>query len=185
MNVVYIGTSLDGHIADKNGGIDWLSCIPNPDHSDFGFADFMSGMDALVMGRNTFETVLSFDGPWPYAKHVFVLSNTLKEVPEKVKDKATVVSGDLKTVVTSINENGYKKLYIDGGKTIQSFLREDLIDEMIITTIPVVLGSGTPLFNNLDKPIHFDLVDTEILLGQMVKHHYRRIASRTATTVTG
>ena len=133
------------------------------------------------MGRNTFETVLGFDCPWPYSKHVFVLTNSLTTVPDKVKDLATVVSGDLKDVVAAIHSKGYKNLYIDGGKTIQSFLRQNLIDEMIITTIPVVLGGGTPLFSNLEKPIDFELVGTEILLGQLVKHHYRKIYNRSSS----
>ena len=82
-NIVYIATSLDGYIADKEGGLDWLNCVPNPHQDDMGFVDFMNSIDALVMGRNTFETVCGFDMPWPYNKPVFVLSNTLKSIPEK------------------------------------------------------------------------------------------------------
>lgn len=67
-NIVYIATSLDGYIADRDGGLDWLHSIPNPDHSDFGWAEFMAGVDALVMGRTTFETVCGFDCDWPYNK---------------------------------------------------------------------------------------------------------------------
>jgi len=180
MNTVYIATSLDGHIADKNGAIEWLSSIPNPDGSDLGFADFMNRMDALVMGRNTFETVLAFDCPWPYAKHVYVLSTTLTSqfVPDKVKEFVTVVSGNLTDVIASIHAKGHKNLYIDGGKTIQSFFQQNLIDEMIITTIPVVLGGGIPLFRDLERPVDFELVGVEVLLGQLVKHHYRKIARR-------
>ena len=180
MNTVYIATSLDGYIADKNGGIDWLSSIPNPEGSDFGFADFMNRIDALIMGRNTFETVLGFDVPWPYNKHVFVLSNSLTTIPETVQDKATLVSGDLKDILTAIHVKGYKNLYIDGGKTIQSFLQENLVDEMIITTFPILLGGGTLLFRPMEKCIDFELVEggTEVLLGQLVKHHYRKIVKQ-------
>ena len=74
-NIVYIATSLDGYIADKSGKLDWLHSIPNPDNLDFGFADFMNRIDAIVMGRNTFETVCGFEGMWPYSKRVFVLKN--------------------------------------------------------------------------------------------------------------
>ncbi len=71
-NIVYIGTSLDGFIATLDGGVDWLNEVPNPDQSDFGFQDFMDSIDAVVMGRKTYEKVLSFDCPWPYSKKVFV-----------------------------------------------------------------------------------------------------------------
>ena len=84
-NYVYIATSLDGFIADKDGGLDWLMEIPNPDKSDYGFAEFMNTVDALLMGRKTFEIVVSF-GQWPYTKPVFVLSNSLKEIPDNFFD---------------------------------------------------------------------------------------------------
>lgn len=143
-NIVYIATSLDGYIAGPNNEMDWLHQVPNPDGSDFGFANFMANVDALVMGRNTFEMVLSFGVEWPYNKPVFVLSNTLKSVPEGYQDKVFLVQGALPTVVEQLHQQGYQRLYIDGGKTVQSFLAEDLIDEMIITTIPVLLGAGIP-----------------------------------------
>lgn len=172
-NYIYIATSLDGYIATKDGGLDWLSEIPNPDNSDFGFADFMSKIDALIMGRNTFEKVLSFD-EWPYDKPVFVLSKTLGNVPNSVRGKAKIIQGDVKAIVITLAERGFKNLYVDGGKVIQSFLREDLIDEMIITRIPVVLGDGIPLFGHLDKQITFTLVKTESLNKELVRCHYIR-----------
>ena len=93
-NSVYIGVSLDGYIADKDGGLDWLDFIPNPEGSDMGYYEFMSGIDALVMGRNTFEVVDGFDIDWPYKKPVFVLSNSLTEVPEKYKGKVYLLGGE-------------------------------------------------------------------------------------------
>ena len=81
-NIVYIATSLDGYISDKDGGLEWLQMVPNPDNLDFGWADFMSRIDAIVMGRITFETVCGFDCDWPYSKPVFVLSNTLTSLPD-------------------------------------------------------------------------------------------------------
>lgn len=88
-------------------------------------------------------------------------------------DKAEIVAGDIKDITSNLNKKGFMNLYIDGGKTVQSFLREGLIDEMIITRIPILLGSGIPLFGKLDKPIRFDEVETEILDGLLVKSHYR------------
>lgn len=173
-NIVYIATSLDGFIADKNNNIDWLHEVPNPEGSDFGFADFMARVDALVMGRNTLEIVLSFDCDWPYTKPVFVLSNSMTSVPEGYEDKVVLVKGELNQIVADLRSQGFNELYIDGGKTIQSFLKEDLIDEMIITTIPVVLGGGISLFGDLDQPIKFRHVEAERLLECLVKNTYVR-----------
>lgn len=98
-NTVYIAASLDGYITDRDGSLDWLHNIPNPDNSDFGFSEFVARMDALVMGRVTFETVCGFEGAWPYSKPVFVLSNTLDSVPTRLDDKAEVVRGPLQNVL--------------------------------------------------------------------------------------
>ncbi|OBT16952.1 diacylglycerol kinase [Vibrio sp. UCD-FRSSP16_10] len=173
-NIVYIATSLDGYIADKNSNIDWLHDVPNPDGSDFGFADFMARIDALVMGRNTLNMVLSFDIDWPYSKPVFVLSNTLKTVPEHLKDKVFLVNGDLNSIVRDLKQQGYNDLYIDGGKTVQSFLQQDLIDELIITTIPIILGGGITLFGSLDEPLKFKHLQSERLVDHMVKNTFIR-----------
>lgn len=172
-NYIYIATSLDGYIATKEGGLDWLSEIPNPDQSDFGFGDFLAGIDCIVMGRNTYEKVLTFD-QWPYPKKVFVLSNSLKEVPAQLMDKVELVSGNVNEVIETINRQGFERIYVDGGKVIQSFLKEDLIDEMIITRIPVILGGGIPLFGELSEPVKFTHVKTEVLAGSMVKSYYSR-----------
>jgi len=173
-NYIYIATSLDGFIATVDGGIDWLNDIPNPENSDFGFSEFMSGIDALVMGRNTFEKVLSF-GFWPYEKPVFVLSNTLQSIPEKYKKKAELINGDVKDIVKELNSRGFLNLYIDGGKVIQGFLREDLIDEMFITLVPVLLGDGIPLFGKLPQHLDFRNTGTKDLNDILVKNHYIRI----------
>lgn len=173
-NIVYIATSLDGYIADKDGGLDWLHAIPNPDNLDFGWGAFMERVDALVMGRTTFETVCGFDCEWPYTKPVFVLSNTLTKIPSPYNDKAEIVSGPLSQVIDTINAKGFSQLYIDGGKTIQSFYDADLIDELIITQIPILLGGGTPLYGQLSEPLAFEHVDTTVHLNAMVQSHYRR-----------
>jgi len=173
-NSVYIATSLDGFIATKDGGIDWLLEIPNPDQSDYGFAEFMSGIDAVVMGRITFEQVLTF-GDWPYTKPVFVLSQTLDVVPAGSAGEIEIVSGDIRSLVDQLKKRGFRNLYVDGGRTIQSFLEEDLIDEMIITRIPVLLGNGIPLFGKLPECQRFVLKKTEILNDQLVKSDYCRL----------
>ena len=148
-NIISIATSLDGYIADKDGGLDWLHSIPNPENLDMGWADFIDRIDALVMGRKRFEKVCSFDCEWPYRKPVFVLSDSMKSIPEGYEGKAEPIKGSVSEVIEAIHQKGYNHLYIDGGVTVQSFLKEDLIDEIIITIIPILLGGGIPLFGEL------------------------------------
>lgn len=173
-NKVFIATSMDGFIADRDGGIDWLHSIPNPEQNDMGYGAFISGIDALVMGRNTFETVCGFDIDWPYTQPVFVLSNSLTTIPEKFRDKAELVRGPLKEVLQEIHDRGYEQLYIDGGKTIQSFLKEDLIDELILTTIPILLGGGIPLFSELSQPMEWECVESKLFLDKVAQNRYIR-----------
>lgn len=174
LNSIFIATSLDGYIADRNNRIDYLSQFPNPNKDDLGYADFMKNIDAILMGRKTFEMVCSFDIEWPYEKAVFVLSNRMKVIPQPYSSHARLISGAPKKVLADIHLMGYRRFYIDGGKTIQSFLQEDLIDEMIITQIPVLLGGGTSLFGELKIPLWFECHHTEIFLNKIVQNHYRR-----------
>jgi dihydrofolate reductase len=172
-NTVYIAQSLDGYIADKNGGLDWLNNIPNPENNDFGFADFIENIDAIVMGRNTFQKVLTL-GDWPYTKPVYVISSSLNKIPNELSDKVTILNSNPSELVKRLNQKGHKNLYIDGGLLIQSFLSEDLIDELIITTIPILLGGGIPLFGDLNNSMKFSHVKTEVLLNSLVKSYYKR-----------
>lgn len=174
MNKVFIATSLDGFIADKDGGIDWLHSIPNPEGEDMGYNQFISSVDAIVMGRTTFETVCGFGIDWPYQIPVFVLSHTLGEIPEAYEDKAHLLKGPPREIVNTIKEKGYENLYIDGGTTIQRFLKEDLIDQLIITTIPILLGGGSSLFGSLDKHLSFKHVKSTQFLDCIVQNEYVR-----------
>ena len=173
-NKVFIATSMDGFIADQHGGIDWLQLVPNPEGDDMGYSAFMNEIDALVMGRHTFETVCNFDMDWPYKKPVFVLSETLKTASTELPQNVFLLSGSPVEVLNKIHDRGYYHLYIDGGKTIQDFLRSNLIDEMIISTIPVLLGNGIPLFSKISGPLQFDLIESKVYLGQIAQMHYRR-----------
>ncbi len=173
-NIVFIATSLDGYIADKDGGVDWLHSIPNPENLDMGYVELNDRIDALVMGRKTFEKVCSFDCDWPYSKPVFVLSNSMESIPDGYKGKVEPIKGSLSEVMESIHQKGYKHLYVDGGVTVQSFLNEDLIDEMIITVIPILLGGGIRLFGELPIQMEFEHVKTEVFLSAIVQNHYRR-----------
>lgn len=173
-NIVYIAISLDGYIADQDEGLDWLNNYPNPEANDFGFSDFMAGIDALVMGRKTFEMVASFGGGWPYPVPAFVLSGSLKEVPKALSGKVEVVQGELSNIVGQLNARGLNNLYIDGGFTIQNFLAADLIDELIITRLPILLGGGIPLFGTLEEPVMFEHLKTETFGNGITQSKYVR-----------
>jgi dihydrofolate reductase len=139
-----------------------------------GYVEFTNGIDALVMGRKTFETVVGFDVPWPYNKPVFVLSNKLKEIPDSHKEKAFLVKGTLTEILELIHKKGYGRLYIDGGTTIRSFLKEDWIDKIVLTTIPILLGEGSSLFGDLPNELKFELTETKTFLNQISQRHYKR-----------
>lgn len=148
---VFIATSLDGYIARKNGDIDWLVKFSPPtgddEDKDCGFSKFFSSVDVLVMGRNTYEIVSSFD-TWPYqGKRVVVLSSTLTSVNEQ----AELFKGDITHLVEKLHADGIKHIYVDGGATVSQFLNADLVDQMIISLIPVVIGSGIPLFSKINN----------------------------------
>ena len=170
---VYIATSLDGFIARKDGNIDWMLNIENPSNDDYGYADFISTIDAIVMGRGTFEKVLTFSS-WPYDKRVFVLSTTLKDAPKQLKGKVNLLSMTPREVLSFLTKEGYSSIYVDGGKTIQNFLMDDLIDELIVTKIPVLIGSGIPLFNFLPHALRFKHIETKAHPNGLVKSHYTR-----------
>jgi dihydrofolate reductase len=175
-NMVYIACSMDGFIAKIDGNIDWLLEIPNESNNDYGFGEFMERVDGIIMGRNTFEKVLEIQpNEWRYSKTVFVLSNTLKNIPERLKSKVEIINGDLTIILEELKERNINNLYVDGGKTIQSFLKHDLIDEMIITTIPIILGNGMPLFGVLNKEIKFYIEKTEYIDRNIAMNYYKRI----------
>jgi dihydrofolate reductase len=171
-NSVYIATSLDGYIADADNGIAFLDTYPIPEGTDMGYDAFMSNIDALLMGRKTFETVLGFGIEWPYQKPVFVWSHTLYTVPKDLETKVQLVSGDTQEVLQAIHEKGYERLYIDGGKVIQSLLKENLIDEMIITTIPVILGTGISLFGETNGILKFKCIQSKVFENGLSQNVY-------------
>lgn len=173
-NKVFIATSIDGFITDRDGKIDWLHSISNPDDDDFGYKQFISDIEAVVMGRNTFETLLNFNIEWPFQIPVFVLSSSLTELPKELSEKVQLLKGDLKVILEHIHKKGYGKIYVDGGKTIQGFLKDDLIDEMTITIIPILLGTGRPLFSDDIQRLDFECVKTELFLNRIVQNKFIR-----------
>ena len=169
---VYVGTSLDGFIAREDGDIGWLVKFENQEVHD-SYKEFISRIDAMVIGRGTFEKVLTFP-TWPYEKKVFVLSTSLKQIPDTLKGKATLLSMKPAELLSYLSGEGFSNIYIDGGKVIQSFLKEDLIDELIITKVPVLIGTGIPLFGYLDNDLPFEHIRTDTYSNGLVKSHHER-----------
>ena len=169
----YLGVSMDGFIAGPDGDLSWLEGTPNPTNSDLGYSAFMESIDAIVMGRNTFDTVVAFEGDWPYTKPIIVLSSSLQQVPDKAV-RAELSASSPTELVEELAARGMTKLYIDGGAVVTSFLQEGLLDELTATTLPVVLGGGTPLFGPLDESVWFDHISTQVLLGALVQTTYHR-----------
>lgn len=172
---VFIATSLDGYIARPDGGIDWLNQANAavPEGEDCGFAGFMATVDVLVMGRNTFEQVLGF-GEWPYgATRVVVLSRKGVEIPVELADRVSTSAEEPAQLVARLAAEGARNFYIDGGKTIQAFLVAGLINELTITTIPVLLGEGVPLFGPLESDVDLTHVATNAYPFGFVQSRYR------------
>ena len=145
---VFIATSLDGYIARPNGDVDWLDTANAavPKGEDCGYGTFIQSVDALVMGRNSYEKVLSF-GVWPYGDTpVTVLSRNPIVFPDSVPKTIQHSSETPRELCERLSDLGVGHIYVDGGNTIQRFLTAELIDELTITVIPVLLGDGIPLF---------------------------------------
>jgi dihydrofolate reductase len=171
--IVYVGTSLDGFIARTNGEFDWLSKFAN-DEAIRAYKELINRIDAIVIGRGTFEKVLDFPS-WPYDKKVFVLSTSIKEPPAAIREKATILSMNPKELLDHLSALGYSNIYIDGGKVIQAFLKEDLVNELIISKAPVLIGSGIPLFGFLDHDLEFKHFRTDICSNGLVRSYYERV----------
>lgn len=137
----FIATSIDGFIARSDGSLDFLSIVERPDQ-DYGFGEFFASVDALVIGRNTYETALTF-ADWPYAgKRCVVLTH--RETPSVHGEQ--FFAGEPAALVEQLGLSGAQRLYVDGGAVIREFLTENLIDDLTLSIVPVLLGSGIALF---------------------------------------
>ncbi len=171
---VFIAASLDGFIARENGDLDWLTGQPSGDpDEDYGYSSFIDTVDVLVMGRHTYEKVRSFD-IWPYQDlHVVVLSTQKPEVPDELKKNVEVRNLSPRDVVKKLSDEGFQHAYIDGGRTLSQFLNAGLLDELIITRIPVLIGNGIPLFEKIDQDIHLVHEESASFDNGFVQSRYR------------
>jgi len=169
---VFIAASVDGFIARKDGAIDWLLARDDP-AEDHGYADFLLGIDGLVMGRGSFEAVAGFEG-WPYDLPVVVLSRSLATapVPDHLRGRVRFRDQTPSEAMASLAAEGWRRVYVDGGKIVQSFLREGLIADMVVTRVPVILGSGRPLFGPTECDIPLAHLWTKTFPSGLVQSCY-------------
>jgi dihydrofolate reductase len=165
---VFIGTSVDGFIARPNGALDFLDAGGGEPH---GYQEFIDTVDALVIGRNTYEIVLKFD-TWPYGnKPVFVLSTRALD-PAPAGAVVEQMSGNPAEIVSQLEARGLRHIYVDGGITIQRFLRAGLVHRLIITRVPVLIGEGVPLFAKLPRDIKLRHIATRSYESGLVQTEY-------------
>ncbi len=170
---VFIGTSVDGFIARLNGSFDFL---PEGGGEPHGYNEFFASVDGLVIGRKTFEIVLALP-EWPYGdKRVIVLSTQKLDLSKVPAGRVEQMQGPPREIASQLESRGMRHIYIDGGVTIQRFLREGLIQRLIITRVPVLIGEGIPLFGSLPKDIRLEHVQTQHYAGGLVKTEYRIVS---------
>ena len=167
---VFIGVSVDGFIARPNGALDFL---PKGGGQPHGYDEFMAGIDTLVIGRKTFETVLAYP-KWPYGdKRVVVLSSGTLDLSAVEGGRVEQMSGDPAQIAAKLARSGTRSVYVDGGVTIQRFLRAGLIQRLIITRVPVLIGQGIPLFGALPRDVRLRHVATQAYASGLVKSEYQ------------
>jgi dihydrofolate reductase len=175
---VFVGVSLDGFIARPNGDLDWLMGEGGGDSAEYGYNEFIAGIDAIVMGRKTFEKVLTFD-KWYYGtKRVVVLSGRLLDLSTAQVRGGVVeqMAGSPAEIASKLAASGARHLYVDGGITVQQFLRAGLIHRLIISRLPVLIGEGIPLFGSVPGDIRLRHVATRTYPGGMVQSEYETIS---------
>lgn len=169
---VFVGASVDGFIARPDGALDWLPT----DAEAHGYDEFIASVDTIVIGRHTFETVLGFDA-WPYgAKRVVVLSSRPLDLSAATARGGIVeqMGGPPAEIVAGLTARGAQHVYLDGGITVQRFLRENLVDRLVVTRVPVLIGQGIPLFGSLRHDVRLRHVGTRSFPSGLVQSEYER-----------
>jgi dihydrofolate reductase len=170
---VFIAASVDGYIAREDNSIDWLeNPSKNPDQ-DYGYQEFIKSIDAILMGRNTFNVVNDLKDWSINGMPIFVLTHHPMTLQLGKYENVQTIQGEPSEVIIELENRGFNHLYIDGGKTITEFLSKSLVDEMIITRIPILLGKGIPLFGLLEKEFNLELVSTIDFKDGLVQNKYK------------
>ena len=171
---IFMAISEDGFVARSDGSLDWLDEVNRlvPPGEDCGYAEFMSHIDMLVMGRKTFDTVRAL-GPWPYAdKPVVVLSNNLPSLPTGTPETVRLSHGEPQALVRRLASQGFHRIYVDGGTTARSFLEAGLIEEMFLTQVPIRLNQGIRLVGPTGLPDRLQRQSIKTYAFGFVQSHY-------------
>ena len=170
---VFMATSLDGFVARQDHRLDWLM-KQQTEGEDHGYDNFIADMDGIVMGRGSYETVLGFDS-WPYDKPVIVMSGSVSErdIPAALRDHVRLTTLAPTDLMASLRKEGWTRAYIDGGQLVQSFLRDGLIKDLVLTVVPVLIGEGIRLFGPVPQDIDLELVGTKSFKSGLVQIRYR------------
>ncbi|WP_119168984.1 dihydrofolate reductase family protein [Algihabitans albus] len=170
---VFIATSLDGFVARRDHRLDWLM-KQNTEGEDHGYEAFLAGVDGLVMGSGSYKTVLGF-GDWPYAKPVIVMSTSLSraDVPAELADRVRVTDLGPRDLMRELQAEGWSRAYIDGGQVVQSFLRANLIRDLVVTLVPILIGEGRRLFGEIAEDIDLDLLGVTSFPSGLVQTRYK------------
>lgn len=171
---LYIATSLDGKIARKDGSLDWLFSLPNPNQIDHGYADFLSNIGTTIMGRKTYNEIIGFGVDWPYQGMNSYVVTTSKDFKPTTPDTFSIAT-DLNDFIDNLKIGGEKDIWlIGGGQLIASFLEKKILDRMILTIIPTIIGEGIPLFPNSNEDTNWELVNVEQFETGVVNLTYDR-----------
>ena len=173
---IFIGTSLDGFIARENGDIDWLNNINKiaTHGEDFGFNSFLESVDIIVMGRKTFEQVITFND-WLYKDiKVIVLTSKDIEIPEKL-NKTVTTSNTLSSaqLIKELSNQSINHIYVDGGTVMRDFLSEGLVDEITVTIVPILIGKGKSFSGLLPKDLYLKHLKTTVYDFGFVQNKYK------------
>lgn len=178
---VFIATSLDGYIAKMDSSVDWLHTVGNieadmGDEQDMGFKRFIHSVDCMIMGRKCMEVISKMNIPseqWPYGNiRILVLSHSMLTPPENLTGKVEMYAGDILSLMDQLALEGVSHAYIDGGMTITSFLNLKLINEMIITKAPILLGEGIPLFGKISRAITLEQASAKAFPNDFIQIKY-------------
>ncbi len=183
---VYLAVSVDGYIADADGGVGWLDDVEHDEaDGDMGYSALIESVDAIVMGRKSYETVRGFDVPWPYEIPVIVVSTSTVDIPDELAASVRHLNHSAEELATVLPSQGIMRVYVDGGDTVRRFLRAGLVDRMTLTQIPVLLGTGISLFEGLGQKIPLTFESSTPYSSGLVQTTYTVSAGAAPSTPTG
>ena len=175
--ILYIATSLDGFIARPDGNLDWLTSFPQPKSGDYGYNDLLNSISTIVMGRKTYDEILAFGIEWPYTEYNTYVVTKNKSYKTTTPNTFTL-NENLGTFVKSIKDKSEKDIWlVGGGSLVTAFINENILDKMIISKVPVLLGEGIPLFAHKPKETSWELKNTQAFDTGIVNLTYEKVDS--------